>query len=114
VLQHEEPPRAPPRRVAVAAPARAPSPPPVPRELELLTPAQAALRANQLDRALELADRHAALYATGTFAEEREAIAIEALQRLGQRDRARSRLAAFTTRYPQSGYRTRLERAVLE
>ena len=94
-------------------PARQP-PPPVPRELELLTAAQAALRAHDFARALALADRHAGLYATGTFAEEREAIAIEAMCGLGQQDRARSRLTAFTARYAHSGYRARLERSVRE
>ncbi len=108
-------PQEPPRLAVAAEPARqAPPLPPVPRELELLTPAQAALHASDFARALALADRHARLYATGTFAEEREAIAIEALQRLGQRDRARTRLTAFTTQYPHSGYRARLERMVGE
>jgi hypothetical protein len=97
-----------------ATPARQTPPPPIPRELELLTPAQAALHAGDFQRALALAERHAGLYASGMFAEEREAIAIEALSRLGQHDRARVRFTAFTTLYPHSGYRARLERTVRE
>jgi hypothetical protein len=102
-----------PARQTPAAPPQTP-PPPIPRELELLTPAQAALHAGDFERALSLAERHAGLYSTGMFAEEREAIAIEALSRLGQRDRARARMTAFTTQYPHSGYRARLERTVRE
>ena len=116
-----------PPSVAVAPPAAEPKPAPTkqrkqkpltqpspPPELELLTPAQAALHANAFTRALALAERHATLYANGTFTEEREAIAIEALHGLGQYERARTRLTAFTTQYPHSGYRARLERLVHE
>jgi hypothetical protein len=100
-----------PTRAPIAERAR-PAPPP--RELDLLTSAHAALHANDLARALALAERHASLYVIGTFAEEREAIAIEALHGLGQRDRARTRFTAFTMRYPHSSYRARLERMVGE
>jgi hypothetical protein len=99
--------------VATKQPARQPQPA-APQELELLTPAQTALHANDFEHALALAERHASLYAAGTFAEEREAIAIEALQKLGRRDQARSRLTTFTAHYPHSGYRARLERTVRE
>jgi len=106
-----EPPAKPVTRPPVVPPT---PPPPIPRELELLTPAQTALHANDFALALALADRHAGLYPTGTVAEEREAIAIEALHALGQRDRANARFTAFTTHYPHSGYRARLERTVRE
>jgi hypothetical protein len=83
-----------------------------PREIDLLDPAHQALRANDAARALALADRHAELYARGAMSEEREAIAIEALHRLG-RD-ARIRFEEFVVRFPRSGYRARLERLVTE
>jgi len=102
------------RPAVVTEPARPTPPPFIPGELELLTPANAALHANDFVRALALAERHASLHPTGTFAEEREAIAIEALHGLGQQERARARLTAFTARYPHSGYRARLERTVRE
>jgi len=95
------------------APAVEPTPA-LPREMDLLTPALEALRTNDPARALALAERHATLYARGAFAEEREAIAIEALQRLGQHDRARARLAGFAASYPRSSYRPRLDRLVRE
>jgi hypothetical protein len=102
------------RPVVATEPAHPIPPPFVPSELELLTPANAALHANDLVRALALAERHASLHPQGMFAEEREAIAIEALYRLGQHDRARTRFTAFTTHYPHSSYRARLERTVRE
>jgi hypothetical protein len=98
---------------------RKPAPPVVvapavqPTEMELLGPAHAALRDGDAARALALATRHADLYATGVMSEEREAIAIESLQRLG-RDEARIRFGKFVERFPRSGYRARLERLVTE
>ncbi|MBA3500511.1 MAG: hypothetical protein M4D80_15700 [Myxococcota bacterium] len=84
-----------------------------PREIDLLDPAHQALRANDPARALTLANRHAELYPRGVMSEEREAIAIEALHRLG-RDAARIRFGEFVVRFPRSGYRARLERLVTE
>ncbi|MBA3464167.1 MAG: hypothetical protein H0T46_29700 [Deltaproteobacteria bacterium] len=86
---------------------------PKPKEMDLLGPAHVALREGDATRALELATRHEQLYARGMMTEEREAIAIEALHRLG-RDDARTRLTSFVERFPRSGYRARLERLVPE
>lgn len=104
------PPAAPPP--AVEPRAADPPPPAPPREMELLGPAQDALRGGDPTRALALATQHADVHPTGLMTEEREAIAIEALARLDRLDHATTRLARFVTRYPQSGYRARLERLV--
>ena len=84
-----------------------------PREMDLLGPAHEALGKRDPSRALELATRHAVLYPAGTMVEEREAIAIEALMRLG-RDEGRARFDEFVVRFPRSSYRPRLERLVGE
>jgi hypothetical protein len=107
-----EPVRAQPKKRVAAQPAIVEETLP-PREIDLLDPAHQALRANDPERALTLANRHAELYARGVMSEEREAIAIEALHRLG-RDAARIRFGEFVVRFPRSGYRTRLERLVAE
>ena len=88
-----------------------PPQPPKPREIDLLDPAHAALRANDPARALALATEHAGIYPRGALSEEREAIMIEALHRLGRAE-ARTRFDQFVERFPRSGYRTRLERLV--
>jgi hypothetical protein len=77
-------------------------------ELELLRRARGQL-ANTPQRALEATDQHHAQFRNGVFAQEREAIAIEALVRLGKPARARQRAKAFHSRYPNSAYARRLE-----
>jgi hypothetical protein len=81
------------------------------RELPLLTRAQAALPADPAG-ALALCEEHARTYPAGTFAQEREVIAIDALVRLGRRDEARSRAARFAATYPSSSDRPRIETLV--
>jgi hypothetical protein len=58
--------------------------------------------------ALALTRDHAVRHPAGTFAEEREALAIEALRRLNRIEEASARLRAFEERYPRSPYRRRL------
>ncbi len=99
--------------VTTAPPAPAPAPAitePLKLELDLLGPAQDALRQGAWQRALDLAADHGRQCPTGAMSEEREAIAIEALTRLGRADDARGRLAAFVVRFPRSAYHGRLER----
>jgi len=57
---------------------------------------------------LALVAQHHREFPQGVFAEEREALAVEALQRSGQRERAATRLQALLARYPRSSYRERL------
>jgi hypothetical protein len=71
-------------------------------ERALLDPARIALGKGDGANALAAVDRHAAKYPTGKLAEEREAIAVQALVRLGRKDEARARGARFLSRYPQS------------
>jgi hypothetical protein len=77
-------------------------------ELELLRNARAAL-AHAPARTLGLATEHAQRFPDGTFAEEREALAIEALVRLGREPAARARAHALGARFPLSAYARRIE-----
>jgi hypothetical protein len=77
-------------------------------EIDLLQAAQAALQADP-GAAVRLADRHAVLFPTGTLAQEREVIAIEALVKLHLLDEARDRAARFFRAYPNSAHRPRIE-----
>jgi hypothetical protein len=97
-----------PSPAAIETPSPAPVGAPRPREMELLGPAHEALRTGDVARALELATRHRDLYPSGSMREEREAIAIEALARRGDREAAGTRFQAFTVTFPRSLYRERL------
>jgi hypothetical protein len=101
----------PPPAASPSAPASLPSAPAaVSTEIQLLDAAQLALRGGDLARALALTSSHRDAYPRGAMTEEREAIAVEALVRLGRTDDARVRLASFVTRFPGSGYHARLQR----
>jgi hypothetical protein len=78
-------------------------------EVEIVEKARGALAASQWKNALAGAIEHAKQYPDGVLAEEREAIAVEALTRLGRADAARDRLGSFLRRYPRSSYRRHLE-----
>ena len=77
-------------------------------ELSLLSRAQQALAAHPA-RALSLARTHARRYRRGTFAQEREMIAIEALIALDRPTQARVRGRRFMSAYPGSGHGPRLQ-----
>jgi outer membrane protein assembly factor BamD (BamD/ComL family) len=81
-------------------------------EVAILGRAQRALVAGDAAAAIALAERHAQSFPTGLLVEEREAIAIEALTRLGRHELARSRFERFVAGFPRSGYRERLDRLV--
>lgn len=102
---------------AGAGPAGAPElavnqPDPLAREVKLLDRARAALRSDP-ERALLMADDHAATFPGGVLAAERELIAVDALARLGRRAAAARRGAALLRRFPETVYRQRL-RALLD
>lgn len=78
-------------------------------ETALLEQARAALRERPA-HALELTRRHRARFPEGLLAQEREVIAIEALERLGRSEAARARAEAFERRYRGSVHQPRLER----
>lgn len=75
---------------------------PLQRERSVLDRARAALAAGEPARALAQVTRHAKQFPNGVLSEEREAIAINALVRLGSYDQASKRAANFRARYPQS------------
>lgn len=82
-----------------------------PSELELIQQAEAA-RADRT-RALDLLQEHEHLYPAGVLAQEREALAIELLIGVGERERAESRAARFSKEHPGSAHLPRV-RALLE
>jgi TolA-binding protein len=81
-------------------------------ELSLIQRAHAALRSGQAASALELTQEHAKTYPRGVLGQEREVIAVEALQRLGRYGEARSRGDAFLRVFPKSSHARRV-RAIL-
>jgi hypothetical protein len=78
------------------------------RELALLREARKALP-QAASRALTLTEKHRTDYPHGVFEQEREAIAIESLLRIGYKNRAESRAERFYHRFPDSAYRHRIE-----
>jgi hypothetical protein len=69
------------------------------------------LRQRAPREALALLDQHAARFAEGMLAPEREAMAIEILRALGQTQQADLRLARYRVRYPHSLHLPQLEKA---
>lgn len=98
-----------PRRARPRAAARRRAPSDGPSETSLLEQARAALGSRPAE-ALELTRRHRARFPEGALAEEREVIAIEALERLGRDAAARARAAEFERRYRGSVHQPRLRR----
>jgi len=70
----------------------------------------AEIRASEADpeRALRLAEEGHARFPRGVFWQDRELAAILALVRLGRRDEARVRAAAFLVNHPESPFREKL------
>ena len=82
-----------------------------PSEASLLDQARAELERNPR-RALALTEEHRRRFPSGTLAQEREVIAIEALSRMGQTTEARSRGTDFERRYPDSAHRQKVDQAI--
>lgn len=70
-------------------------------EIELLHRAQVALQARPRE-AFQLTQEHRKLYPAGEFAQERDALAIQALMRVGDTEKARDLAEAFIRAYPSS------------
>lgn len=94
-----------PARTATLPPRQASS------EHELLSEARAAL-ATDPGRTIRLVEEHTRTHPRSTLQEERRALRIEALVRLGQKTEAARRFAEFEGNFPQSPYRRRLARLV--
>jgi hypothetical protein len=80
-------------------------------EFALLRAARQAI-GDRPDRALALTSEHARLFPSGMLSQEREAIAVEALVKLGRASAAQTRAHAFLAGHPDSPYRSRIEAAL--
>ncbi len=77
-------------------------------EIELVDRADATLRAGDAKRAFELTREHGARCPNGSFMQERERVAIEALALLGENEMMRARAKAFELRFPSSPHVRRI------
>jgi TolA-binding protein len=79
-------------------------------ENRALLQARQALRSNDPAGALSLLEQSQKRFPRGALAEEREALAIEALARLGETTRAAARAQAFSRNYPRSPHAADIRR----
>jgi hypothetical protein len=82
-------------------------------ELELLERADRALTTDPAT-ALSLAESHAKLFPSGSMEEEREVIAVTALERLGRDREARTRADRFMRAHAGNAYALRIQRALAQ
>jgi hypothetical protein len=80
-------------------------------EVELLRSAQQALRARPRE-AFQLTEQHRQLYPAGEFAQERDALAIQALLRAGETEMARDLAVSFIKAHPSSPHAHRFREAM--
>lgn len=80
-------------------------------EFALLRAAQQAV-GHHPEHALALTEEHARHFPAGMLAQEREAIAVEALANLGRAAQAQARSRAFLDAHPDSPYKRRIEAAL--
>jgi hypothetical protein len=99
VVEPEEQPAPEPER---ARPAPVPLRAPIEVERLLIEQATVALVRGNTAEALHACAQHLSQFRDGQLSEERESLAIRALLRLGRRDEAQTRAAAFRGRYPES------------
>jgi hypothetical protein len=85
-----------------------------PSQRALLADAWAALGRGEHETALSIVERDARLHPGGALAEEREALRIDILLRLGRTGDAGIRARAFADRYPDSLHHALVERAIHE
>jgi hypothetical protein len=81
-------------------------------ERALVDRARMALARGQPGAALEALDAHARAYPRGRLAEEREAMAVQALAQAGRTDEARARATRFRAAYPKSVFSSVVDAAV--
>jgi hypothetical protein len=82
-----------------------------PSEIELLHRAQVALQGRPRE-AFQLTQEHRRYYPAGEFAQERDALAIQALMRAGETEKARDLAASFIRSYPSSPHAHRFREAM--
>jgi hypothetical protein len=80
-------------------------------EIELLRSARSAL-ASRPREAYQLTEQHRSLYPQGVFAQERDALAVEALLRTGDLKLARQLAEVFVKRYPSSPHSHRFRESM--
>ena len=97
---------------AIDRPAPATRVSPFAAERMLLDEARAAIVQGAPDRALDRLEQHRARFPKGLLAEERDAMAIEALVNAGRYDEARSQAAAFRERAPGSLFVATVDSAI--
>jgi hypothetical protein len=78
-------------------------------ERRMLGEARNVLRGGQAAQAIQKLDEMRERFPDGVLAQEREALAIEALARTGRREAAAARAEAFLRAYPKSPHRQRIE-----
>jgi hypothetical protein len=86
-----------------------PPAPPEPTELQRVDEAFAAMRAGDPQRALTLTEDLERAHPNGAFAEERDAIGIEACVQLHRAEEATKRAERFFAAWPRSTHRRRIE-----
>lgn len=91
-----------------------PTPPSPGDDLALVEAAEAALRADDPARALELLRRHEQRFPRAVTAEEREALRVLALCAAGRTVEGRGARSVFLREHPRSAYRERIEKACPE
>ena len=80
-------------------------------ERALLDLAHAALGRGDTGKALDALTRHTRQFPRGTYREEREALRIQCLRDMGKLDDARRAAASFAAQYPNSLFRSNVDRA---
>lgn len=95
--------------VTERAPVREAAPPDPLAEAREIAEARRSL-ASDPAHTLAIVERHRRTYRPGLYREEREALAILALDRLGRTAAARPRAVRFLARFPASAWRERIER----
>jgi hypothetical protein len=93
------------------APAKVPEGPSLASEVESLREAHTALREGKANEALDVLDRDAAPADSSALDQERAAVRIFALCRLGQTDEARRLAGEFLTKWPSSPHAPRVRTA---
>jgi hypothetical protein len=82
------------------------------KEQELVDTARGALARGRGAEAFAATEQHASRFPAGALAEERDALAVQALALDGRADEAKSRADRFAKKYPRSIFRAAVERAV--
>lgn len=96
---------------AIQLTARPPSEENLTREQQLLEQARMAIARGDAAAALRALADHEARFAKGELAEQRDAIYVQALVRVGRREEAATRAAMFRRQYPASIFRARVDAA---